>query len=139
VSAIHPNKQTLIFIADDDLEDCEMLEEALRAVDGTVQTRVFTDGRQILTELLQAPDHELPQLLILDYNMPYLTGCEVLHEIAGEPRYNGITKYILSTSSNPQYMSECRDNGAEAYYVKPNTFEELTALVGRMLTSQWQG
>jgi CheY-like chemotaxis protein len=65
--------------------------------------------------------------------MPHLNGCQVLHEIAGEPRYNGITKYILSTSSNPQYMSECRDNGAHAYYVKPNTFRELAVLVGRML------
>jgi CheY-like chemotaxis protein len=126
-------RHTLVFIADDDLEDCEMLEEALQKVDATVQTRVFTDGRQMLTHLQNASDQDLPKYLILDYNMPHLTGCQVLHEIAGEPRYNGITKYILSTSSSPQYMSECRENGANAYFVKPNTIQELTALASRML------
>jgi CheY-like chemotaxis protein len=116
-----------------------MLEEALRNVDKTIQTRIFADGREILTQLQDTPDPELPQVLILDYNMPHLNGCQVLHEIFDKPRYNGIAKYILSTSSSPQYMSECRDNGADAYYVKPNTFQELTALAGRMLTPQSQG
>jgi CheY-like chemotaxis protein len=113
-----------------------MLEEALQNIDENIQTRVFTDGLQILTHLQNTSDQELPQFLILDYNMPHLTGCQVLHEIAGEPRYDSITKYILSTSSNQQYMSECRENGANAYYVKPNTFRELATMAGRMLAQK---
>jgi len=123
-----------VFIADDDRDDCEMIEAALRRVDATIQIHVFPSGRDMLICLKNTSENDLPQLLILDYNMPHLTGCQVLRQIAGKSRYKDIVKYILSTSGNPQYMDECRDSGADAYYLKPNTFQELTVLAGRMLS-----
>jgi CheY-like chemotaxis protein len=123
----------VVFIADDDPEDSAMISEALLEVDDTVVTRIFSNGLEVLSELAGCADQELPDCLILDYNMPELTGYQVLQKIITQARFAGIAKFVLSTSSATHFMNECLKTGASAYFVKPNSVTELRSIAKKML------
>lgn len=128
-----PSFQKIAFIADDDPEDIELLCEVIRDIDTSINTKIFSNGKEVLTQLIACPDQELPHILILDYSMPELTGPQVLKEIAKQPRYSKISKFVLSTSSADVYMEECLLTGANAYFVKPNSMAELRSIASKIL------
>ncbi len=122
-----------ILVADDDADDMEFIEEAILSFEPEAVLHKAVTGRAVLRILEQRADHELPQLLILDYNMPEMNGAEVLAHLCGNDRYAAIPKIVLSTSSSPRHQRECKENGAAEYYTKPNTKAELNSLVKQML------
>ena len=130
----HPSK--IAFIADDDPDDIEMLCDVIQDIGAPIVTQTFSNGKAVLSRLKACNDHELPDLLILDYNMPELTGYEVLKEIYDEPRYGGISKFVFSTSGATRFMEECLSVGANAYFVKPNSMRELRTIAQKMLRFQ---
>ena len=122
-----------ILIADDDEEDLELIEEAILGLEPKTELHKVMNGKAAVEYLGSLADHQLPSLIILDYNMPELNGSEVLLMLCGERRYENVPKVILSTSNAPLYMHECLSNGASAYFVKPNTKKELDTLAEEML------
>ena len=132
-------RKKIAFIADDDPEDIEMLCEIIKEMDKTVHLRLFSTGKEVLTHLLACKDQDLPHFLILDYNMPELTGWQVLKEIRNHPRYASILKYVISTSAVTRFKEECLSTGAAAYFVKPNSFKDLRHIVQQMLTGNIDG
>jgi len=128
-----PTTPTTAYIADDDPEDIDLLCEVIRAIDSSADLKVFSNGRQVLAQLMACRDEELPHLLILDYSMPELTGPQVLRELGKYSRYSKIAKYVLSTSSASVYMDECLQTGADTYFVKPNSMQELRSIVRKIL------
>jgi CheY-like chemotaxis protein len=122
-----------ILIADDDFEDLELFEDRILKVEPTANVCKVTNGKAVLKYLANRRDDELPCLIILDYNMPELTGLEVLSTICKEERYADIPKVILSTSSTAGHINECMNNGATDYFVKPNNMGDLDSLARKML------
>ena len=122
-----------ILIADDDEEDLELIEEAILKFEPNATLHKVNDGKAVLGYLEAVEDVELPVLIILDYNMPQMKGSEVLTQLHGRSRYEEIPKVILSTSSTPLYIHECKSKGATEYFVKPNTQRELDILAEKML------
>jgi len=129
------NYPKMAYIADDDPEDIELLCEVFKDIEPAVQTRLFSNGREVLSQLRGCRDQDLPQLLILDYSMPELTGWQVLQEIANQPRYSHMLKFVLSTSTASKYMEECLSTGADAYFVKPTSMAELRSIARKILTA----
>jgi CheY-like chemotaxis protein len=122
-----------ILIADDDEEDLELFEDAIHNVQPGTQVEKLTNGKAVLKHLDEKKDDELPCLIILDYNMPELTGSQVLSQLCRESRYKKIPKLILSTSSTPTHIDECLANGATEYFVKPDNINDLRSLAKTML------
>lgn len=122
-----------ILMADDDTEDLELMEEALREYNSDVHFHKVNNGRAVLEYLESIPDDNLPCLVILDYNMPELTGSEVLLELNKDRRYRHITKIIFSTSNAPMHIKECKDNGAVEYFVKPTNMNDLKQIVRKLM------
>lgn len=122
-----------ILIADDDEEDLELIEEAILNFEPNAVLHKVNDGKAVLEYLEKLQDTMLPALIILDYNMPQMKGSEVLLQLGDRPRYQDVPKVILSTSSTPLYIHECKSNGAAEYFVKPNTQRELDILAEKML------
>ena len=127
----YPTK--IAFIADDDPDDIEMLCDVIQDIGASVVTQTFSNGKAVLSRLKDCNDHELPDLLILDYSMPELTGYQVLKEIQNQPRYGGISKFVFSTSGATRFMEECLSVGANAYFVKPSSMRELRMIAQKML------
>jgi CheY-like chemotaxis protein len=127
------NLPLTILIADDDLEDLELVEDAIIKQDSSVRIHKLTSGQAVLDYLAQRDSEDLPCLIVLDYNMRELNGSQVLAQIGREERYNGIPKIIFSTSNTSAYIHECLKNGAAEYLVKPNNMKDLVALASKML------
>lgn len=119
---------------DDDLEDLELIEDAILNVAPGIELQKFTKGLSAMEYLRSRPDHELPGLIILDYNMPELNGSQLLSSLKGQDRYSSIPKIVLSTSNAPLHIHECINNGATEYIVKPNNMKDLHHLAVKLLT-----
>lgn len=122
-----------IIMADDDMEDLELFADAIHEIEPEVELLKMTNGKSVIDYLSVRQASELPCLIILDYNMPELSGPEVLEKICRDERYERIPKLILSTSNSPAYISECMEQGATRYFVKPNNLKDLHAIVATML------
>ncbi len=122
-----------ILIAEDDIDDQEILTETLQLVQPASEVMVVSNGLKAVRALEGASDASLPDLVILDYNMPELNGEQVLQTLAPQPRYNRIYKVVLSTSSSPYYKSACLALGAHEYHAKPSSFTELENLMRVLL------
>ncbi len=76
-----------------------------------------------------------PCMMIVDLNMPTVSGFDLLAFRQEHARTLGFPAYVLSSSSNPQDMAKAKLLGAEGYYVKPNSFPELVELMERIKQS----
>ncbi|SFF09972.1 Response regulator receiver domain-containing protein [Chitinophaga sp. CF118] len=121
-----------ILLADDDLEDQEILQEAIQESKPFASLRCVCNGLQMVDYLEQTADSMLPHLLILDYKMPFLNGVEVLQILLENPRYTHIPKVVWSTSSQPEHIKLCMKAGAIRYFTKPNSGQELNKLVSEI-------
>ena len=127
-------KEARILIADDDLEDMELIEEAFLNAEPAVQLYKFTNGKSAIEYLNTIQDMELPCLMVLDYNMPEINGSEMLSHLKKQERYSSIPKVVLSTSNAPLHIHECMSHGATDYLVKPDNIKELNLLAQRLLS-----
>ena len=122
-----------ILIADDDPDDLELVESAITETLPTAKLILFTSGQSALDYLNTCVDTELPSLIVLDYNMPVMTGTAVLGRLDSIKRYSAIPKVILSTSDSSLFVEESLSKGAQEYLVKPVSVSELNTLAKRLL------
>ncbi len=127
-------KQKLILLADDDIEDLELLGETILQLDPDTKLVTVSSGSSVLEYLEKSAGPEIPCLIVMDYNMPDMNGAEVLGEMGKESRYQQIPKIVWSTSNSNGFMKECMKNGATAYFVKPSTNKQLQEQAQEMLS-----
>ena len=72
--------------------------------------------------------HPLPGLVLLDLNLPYWSGFEVLEWIRGQPELRRLPVLVYTSSSRPDDIARAYDSGANGYLVKPSALADLTAL-----------
>jgi CheY-like chemotaxis protein len=124
-------EQLTIFLADDDPDDQILLQEALIAIDPTVQITLFSDGKQVINYLDEQSTH--PCLIVLDYNMPRYNGLQVLEKIVSDERLKHVPTIIWSTSNSSTHKAECLNTGAIDYIVKPNESRALLQIATQMV------
>ncbi|SIO01275.1 response regulator [Chitinophaga niabensis] len=123
-----------IFLAEDDLDDQEMLEYAVREVDPYVDIVSITNGRKFIAHLESVSDQELPVLIVLDYNLPELSGVEIVKLLNQERRYQAIPKVMWSTSSSPVHKSISIELGILDYIIKPSDMASFISIAKHMLS-----
>jgi CheY-like chemotaxis protein len=125
-----------LLLADDDPDDQEMFAEPFLEENPGAHIVFMNDGQAVLDYLSQHKDN-WPCVMLLDYKMPKLNGCDVLATIKKDERYKDLHKVIWSTSDNSDYVGNCMRHGANRYFKKPNSIEELNVLV-RYLSKVYQ-
>jgi CheY-like chemotaxis protein len=130
-----PDKPSSKFIVlgEDDIDDQEILQEVFFEADSSLRLQFFNNGRKVISHL-ESSGHDLPCLIILDYNMPELNGAEILKILSRDERLRSIPKIIWSTSDAPVYKSICLEYGASDYLVKPSKIDVLENMVKYMLS-----
>ncbi|HEY4289935.1 MAG TPA: response regulator [Puia sp.] len=121
-----------VFIIDDDDDDIRLMKDAITGIDPLIHIQPFRDGATALLFLEHCAENELPNVLIVDYQMPLMTGPQLLEQL-NKVRYLSIPKFILSTSSTIQHKISCTQAGAWRYFTKPSTFAELNEIVRQIL------
>ncbi len=122
-----------ILLADDDMDDLELLEECFLQIDPSLKIFKILSGKKAVEALVKADEESFPDLIVLDYNMPDLTGAEVLDAIYNDERYRNIPRLIWSTSDSSMYEQICRDKGATHYFKKPHSVDEVQSLAKKIL------
>lgn len=85
-------------------------------------------------EALQALDGDfalgaMPKLILLDLNLPGLSGFDVLKEIRANARWRHVPVVVLTSSSDPRDMELAHMMGANAFLSKPSTLAELRQIL----------
>lgn len=110
-----------VLIVDDDPENLKLIGEVLLREKCEVKTSLSgQDALNILNEWK-------PALIILDYDMPGLSGLDTLKEI--KIKYNDIDVMFVSAHTNPRLVSQALENGADDYLRKPFSLVELRSRV----------
>lgn len=115
-----------ILIADDDEEDRFLLSSAFKNLHLPLEIYQVENGIEVFNFLnaIQQPD-KLPALIILDYNMPFLTGSETLVQLKTIDRYKDIPVIIHTTSTNEKDRRECMEYGAAHFIPKATNYSQL--------------
>ena len=122
-------KQTyLTWIVDDDAEYGTLLTKAFSEKKLDSRLDFFLSG-QLVLERLGDTDGELPDLILLDLELPKQDGLETLLAIRNDPRAKHIPVLIVSKATSPATISLCYQLGVNAYVMKPDRFDDLAYFV----------
>jgi DNA-binding response OmpR family regulator len=114
------DNQEMIWSVDDDQEMSEAVGLMLKLLG--FKTRAFGDARSAAKALLAG---ERPVLMLLDINMPEVSGLEMLEFIRSRPPLKKLPVLILSSNATDTDVERALQMGANGYLVKPVSLEEL--------------
>lgn len=111
-----------LFIIDDDLEDREFFSQAIRAIDPEIKIICAKDGEEAITFLSMSP---IPDLILLDYNMPKMDGVQCLTKLKSEKRTKSIPVIMCGSNDDPNEVSFIKRLGAKDVIVKSSKQAEI--------------
>jgi len=133
------NHQFTILLIEDNPADARLVEEALLENKFLINLIHTTDGEQALARLHQqgafSNDH-LPDMILLDLNLPGMDGKEILKTIKQNPTLKRIPVIILTTSQADRDIVQTYNLNANAYVIKPLDFEQFMNII-RDTTQFW--
>jgi two-component system, chemotaxis family, response regulator Rcp1 len=132
VSAETDTKPKTIFLVEDNKADIRLIQEALK--DSPVPYQIITvrDGMDAMAYLQQQGEYvdaTLPDLILLDLNLPKKDGREVLAEIKNDPKLKRIPVVVLTTSRNEDDIHHSYDLHVNCYITKSRNLSELFKIV----------
>jgi two-component system response regulator len=133
-----------VLVADDDADDRLLTRDALVSRSSTTEVRFVADGVELLEYLRRRGrfadlvDSPRPGLILLDLNMPRMSGHEVLRELKADPALREIPVVVLSTSSDEEDVRRAYEIGGSSYIRKPVAFDELVEAM-HVVTRYWLG
>ena len=117
-----------ILLVEDDPGDVVLVREAFEHDKVRNELRVASDGVYAL-EQLRDPERALPDLILLDLNLPRMDGRELLAEIRKDPRLTWIPVVVLTTSEAEADIVRSYELHANAYVTKPVDLDQFMAAI----------
>jgi len=123
-----------ILMTDDDSDDRLLALLEFKKLNAAHSVDFVTDGVELLEYLTSRVEKklELPDLILLDLNMPRMDGREALKEIKSHPQLKQLDIIIFSTSTSEKDKKYTLDLGAKSFIVKPTDQDELTAIFSKI-------
>ncbi len=135
-AGILPGMEPLrLLLIDDHIAEILLVEAMLEGSAEPVELTSIRTGGAALAYLEGSAS--LPHLIVLDLNLPGMSGLEVLRALRASVRWHDLPVIIRSGSQNPVDRQSAADAGASGYLTKPALFEALEAQL-RELLGQWQ-
>ena len=133
------DKTPLILIVDDDPDDIFLLSNALMSKDPSIKIVEAYDGEAALALLEDMIEIvELPNLIIVDINMPVMDGREFLSIIKNKPETKNIRSVMYTTSVNLFDKVHCQSLNTELI-VKPSSTDKLNKLAFKLYSWAKEG
>ncbi len=133
-----------LLLVEDSREDAALIAAALRRAASTNPIEVCDSGEAAL-DFLHArgdyshrPPHELPALILLDLNLPRMSGFDVLRELRGSPRTRLLPVIVLSASVEQVDIERACELGANSYVRKSLDYVRLCENLD-LLARYWLG
>jgi two-component system response regulator len=131
-----------ILLVEDDPRDVEFTLRAFKEAGLANPVQVVGDGAAALGVLAKAGRRDkageppLPQLVLLDLQLPKVHGLEVLRRIRADRRLKHLPVVVLTASRNDRDIKEAMRLGANAYLIKPVDFQRFAEVTPK-LSFQW--
>ena len=127
-----------ILLVEDNANDVDLTMQAFKQSRFANFVHVVRDGAEALDYLFSQGNYiyrrkkDRPRVILLDLNLPKVSGLEVLRRIKADRRTRSIPVVVLTISQKDRDIEECRALGAEAYVVKPVNFQRLSEITPRL-------
>ena len=118
----------IAWFTDDDQDMIKALSLMLRLLD--YETRSFPNARKAARALLAG---QRPDLLILDINMPEVSGLDLLEFIRSRRQWDDLPVIMFSSEAADVQVDHALALGADAYIFKPVTLDELEAAIAQAM------
>ena len=133
-----------IILVEDDPDHADLILDIFDTEDVESEVVLMKDGMEALDYIQEIdPSNQIVQsnveggngrhsqidLVILDLNLPGISGMDVLKSLKGNSKYSSIPIVIFSTSSDQRTIDEAYKNGVNGYFVKPASYEEFVEKV----------
>ena len=132
VTPAHPLN---VLLVEDDPGDVLIAREAMAAGHLSTHLEVVNDGVEAIAYLRRTngyADKRRPDLILLDLNLPRMTGHEVLAEIKQDPDLRRIPVVVLTTSKAHEDVVKSYDLHASVHVSKPVDFEDFAGVVAQI-------
>lgn len=116
-----------ILIVEDDVDECELLEETFKE-NGCDEVASFNNAFSFISYLKEEKT-ELPKVVILDYNMPQISGFQLLAFLKHNEKFSKISVIIYSGYDDDEFKIRCFKAGAVDFVKKLNTEEKLNEFI----------
>jgi CheY-like chemotaxis protein len=120
-----------ILLVEDNPADVGLTIEAFQRTSASTRIEVCEDGESALVRL-RDPTRRLPDLVLLDLNLPGLDGREVLAEIKRDVRLRSVPVCILTTSRAHEDVARAYADHSNCYVVKPIDLNQFRAVIGEI-------
>lgn len=128
-----------ILLVEDNPGDARLTQEIFKEGRVFNNLTVVRDGVEALAYLRREPPYagaKIPDLVLLDLNLPRKSGREVLTEIKQDPRLKSIPVVVLTTSADEQDIARAYREHANCYLTKPVDLEEFLRVM-RSIEDFW--
>ncbi|NCO32834.1 MAG: hypothetical protein AUJ92_18405 [Armatimonadetes bacterium CG2_30_59_28] len=126
-------KKKTALVVDDDFAIVQLVKANLEAIG--MEVTVAHDGLQALDVVQQ----NIPDIVILDVNMPRLDGWDVLWELRNSRKTRHLPIIMLTIESDGESITKGWSNGVDCYLPKPFDPEELVTMAQRLLALEDEG
>tara|TARA_R100000655_G_scaffold37328_1_gene72000 strand:- start:46 stop:462 length:417 start_codon:yes stop_codon:yes gene_type:complete len=130
------------FLIDDDQIFQFVTSKTLKKINPDVKVEKFTDGEQGIDRIKNSLDNQegLPDVVLLDINMPFLNGWQFLNEFRSieEKIKKEVHIYMLTSSDDPEDLEKAKQfSELSGYLIKPVTEDELEILIRDFPVKGW--
>ncbi len=126
------NRSIRVLLVEDNPGDADLTKETLEECRLHIEIAIAIDGAEALDRLFRRPPYvavELPDMILLDLNLPKMSGREVLTQIKQDPLLRAIPVVILTSSDAEQDVVKSYELGANCYVTKPVGLEAFQSIV----------
>jgi CheY-like chemotaxis protein len=128
----------LILLVEDDYIDAISFERSLKKLNVNHEVHIARNGRDAL-DMLQGKGAEslpgMPDLVVLDLNMPKMSGLEFLEAIRDDHHLRDLKVYVTSTTNDEEDATAAKKLGVSGFIIKPLNFDGKAAKNPRSIIS----
>lgn len=119
-----------VLLVEDNPADINLVEEALEEERLDCELHIMRDGARAIEfiEKMDADQQPTPDVVLLDLNLPKISGEEVLKRVRSSPKCGHVKVIILSSSDRPKDRERALNLGASEYFRKPSGLAQFMLL-----------
>lgn len=129
------NTTPVILLVEDDLADQEIINRIVSEGATSAKLEIVSNGQEALDYLKGEGDYAppnsppKPDLVLLDLNMPGLSGFDVLTQIRKHPPIKLLPVIVLTTSDRESDIVQSYERGANSYLTKPVSYDHFVRII----------
>ncbi len=132
---MNDHRSVTIVMIEDDEGHARLIEKNIRRAGILNDIRHFTDGTAALDYLYNHQDGPAlngPALILLDLNLPDMTGIDILEKLKSNPHTKRSPVVVLTTTDDSREIQRCYDLGANVYITKPVNYDSFANAIRQL-------